>query len=124
MLNKSTKMMKVVMALVYATTTTGSEIKKRIRTLDELGTLNTMPPELPIYLKSPVVKLTDCPLHVWAEGYHKNSLLKIAMKCLIVMATSVPPERVFSIAGNIVTCKRSCLLSGEKVDKLLFFTNC
>ncbi|XP_017482349.1 PREDICTED: uncharacterized protein LOC108371288 [Rhagoletis zephyria] len=94
--------------------------KKRIRTVDELGTLNTMPPELSIYLKSPVVKLTDCPLDVWPEGYHKNSsLLEIAMKYLTVMATSVPSERVFSTTGNIVTCKRSCL-SGEKLDKLLF----
>ncbi|XP_017475838.1 PREDICTED: uncharacterized protein LOC108366071 [Rhagoletis zephyria] len=83
--------------------------KKRIRTEDELGTLNTMPPELSIYLKSPVVKLTDCPLDVWPEGYHKNSsLLEIAMKYLTVMATSVPSERVFSTTGNMVTCKRSC----------------
>ena len=35
------------------------------------------------------------------------------------MATSVPSERLFSVAGNIVSAKRAALLP-ENVEKLVF----
>ncbi len=44
---------------------------------------------------------------------------KLAQRNLAVQGTSVPSERVFSTAGDIVTASRSRLLA-ENVDKLIF----
>ena len=43
----------------------------------------------------------------------------MAQKYLGVVATSVPSERLFSTAGNVVTAKRSTL-EPENVEKLVF----
>lgn len=47
------------------------------------------------------------------------SLSKIAKKQLGVIATSVPPERIFSKAGQLVTQRRSAI-KGKNVNMLLF----
>ena len=46
-------------------------------------------------------------------------LAKMALKYSRVVATSVPSERLFSTAGNIVTAKRAALDPGN-VEKLIF----
>jgi hypothetical protein len=46
-------------------------------------------------------------------------MAKLAKKYLCTPATSTPSERVFSLAENIVTKKRS-MLRGDNVDKLIF----
>jgi len=43
----------------------------------------------------------------------------MAKKYLCIPATSVPAERVFSTAGDVVTAQRSQLKS-EHVDRLIF----
>ena len=43
----------------------------------------------------------------------------MARRYLVVVATSVPSERLFSTAGNVVTAKR-CALEPENVEKLVF----
>ena len=47
------------------------------------------------------------------------NLYPIAMKYLIVPATSIPSERVFSVSGNIGTSRRTCL-TGEHIGMLVF----
>ena len=60
------------------------------------------------------------PLDWWKEhGREYPILAKLAMRYLCVPGTSVPSERVFSTAGDIVTAQRSSLTS-EHVDQLLF----
>ena len=51
------------------------------------------------------------PLEWWQSSGKPNfpHLNKMATKYLVIQATSVPCERVFSSAGNILTQKRSCL---------------
>jgi hypothetical protein len=46
-------------------------------------------------------------------------LAKVAKNILAIPASSVPSERVFSLAGNIVNKKRS-RLNADNIDKLIF----
>ncbi|XP_051806127.1 E3 SUMO-protein ligase ZBED1-like [Acanthochromis polyacanthus] len=60
------------------------------------------------------------PLAWWKDNEHKYPhIAKLAQCYLTVQGTSVPSERVFSTAGDIVTASRSRLLA-ENVDKLIF----
>ena len=47
------------------------------------------------------------------------NIAKLAKRYLCVPATSVPAEQVFSVAGEVVNCKRSSL-KPENVDMLIF----
>ena len=71
-------------------------------------------------------RLTGCipvdenPLAWWRSNEYKYPrIAKLARRYLAVPGTSVPSERVFSTAGDIVTASRSRLLA-ENVDKLIF----
>ena len=61
----------------------------------------------------------DSPLEWWTNHTRFPYLSVLAKKYLAVPATSVPAERAFSIAGHIVSQKRSCLLP-ENVNRLVF----
>lgn len=50
---------------------------------------------------------------------HFPLLVRLAKNLLGIPSTSVPSERVFSTAGDIVTATRSAL-SAENVDRLIF----
>ena len=76
--------------------------------------------EISHYKSASPISLRDKPLHWW--NLHKHvlpNLVKLAQKYLGIVATSVPSERLFSTAGNIVSSKRAALLP-ENVDKLVF----
>lgn len=63
---------------------------------------------------------TDNPTKWWKTYHAQLPLLSLmARKYLCIPATSVPSERAFSVAGNIVNSKRSCLLP-ENTDMLTF----
>lgn len=71
----------------------------------------------------PTISETRCPLQWWssrAEAHPQLSVL--ARKCLTSPATSVPCERLFSLAGNIVTKKRAALTS-DNVYRLVCLSN-
>ena len=60
------------------------------------------------------------PVQWWKENASCfPAILKVAQKYLAIPATSVPSERVFSTAGNIVNHKRSCLVP-DNVNMLTF----
>ena len=60
------------------------------------------------------------PMEWWrAHSSVYPTLLNVAVRYLMIPATSVPSERVFSAAGNIVSRRRSSL-SHDNVSKLLF----
>jgi len=65
----------------------------------------------------PVIDLRKKPLQWW--NLNKHILPNLAKLALSIVATSVPSERLFSVAGNIVSAKRATLLS-ENVEKLVF----
>ena len=63
---------------------------------------------------------TNDPLEWWRANSFRYPLLShLAKKYLSIPATSVPSERVFSTAGNIVTKKRACL-DPSTVNMLVF----
>ncbi|XP_075884650.1 E3 SUMO-protein ligase ZBED1-like [Nelusetta ayraudi] len=75
--------------------------------------------ELQRYRAEPSISIDDCPLQWWYDHsgtYEKLSAL--ARKYLASPATSVPCERLFSLAGHIVQKKRAALLP-ENVTKLV-----
>ena len=78
--------------------------------------------ELNSYLTLPKLDEEEDPLAFWKERRVNFPMLsKLARKYLCIPATSSPSERLFSAAGNVVTCQRSCLKPG-KVDMLVFLT--
>ena len=97
---------------------------------DELGTDTTTSSqvavpaadrEVDLYKTLPKAYTNDI-LQWWQQ--HEGSfpiLAKMAKKYLCVPATSVPSERQFSAAGNIVSAKRNSLKPG-KVNQLCFLS--
>ncbi len=76
--------------------------------------------EIDLYRREASIPLSCCPLNWWRENRSKYPLLSpLAKAYLSIPATSVPSERVFSTAGDIVTAQRSQLLP-EIVDMLIF----
>ena len=67
--------------------------------------------EISHYKGTPTISLRDKPLQWWKLNKHiMPNLAKLAQKYLGIVATSVPSERLFSVAGNTVGTKRAALL--------------
>lgn len=67
-----------------------------------------------------LVSINVDPLAWWKSKQHIYHLISpLARRYLSIAGTSVPSERLFSAAGNLVSAKRSCLKS-DNVDILLF----
>lgn len=81
--------------------------------------------ELRSYTDEKMIDRHEDPLEFWQKrepSYPK--LAKLAKKFLMIPATSVPCERVFSKAGELITDRRN-RLSAKHVDQLLFLNaNC
>nr|XP_055046939.1 zinc finger BED domain-containing protein 4-like [Misgurnus anguillicaudatus] len=75
--------------------------------------------ELNSYLTAPVIDGEENPLTWWKQ--HQINFPRLACRYPCVPVTSTPSERLFSAAGNVVTCQRSCL-KPERVDMLLFLS--
>lgn len=81
---------------------------------------DTISDELSIYLRSPVGRLNENPLEIWGDlKIQLPKLHKIAYKYLTMVGTSVPSERLFSKAAQIVNQQRN-RLKGKRLNKLLF----
>lgn len=84
-----------------------------IRTIDEYKEIN-------LYLQNEEIPIEDNPLRWWKDNAPLYKILSlIARDTLLIPATSVPSERVFSKAGEIVFAKRSSLCS-KNIDVLIF----
>ncbi|CAK1599136.1 unnamed protein product [Parnassius mnemosyne] len=76
--------------------------------------------ELSVYLTSPVGRLNDNPLEIWKDYKIQFPILhKIAFKYLTMVGTSVPSERLFSQAAQVMTQQRN-RLKGKRLGKILF----
>lgn len=75
------------------------------------------------YISEPVIPRSENPLVWWSQRkaiYPR--LYNLALKRLCITATSVPCERIFSKAGQIVTEKRSRLKS-SKIKQIVFLNS-
>lgn len=78
--------------------------------------------ELQSYLQESESSIHTNPLNWWRDnGNRYPNISKIAKKYLTIPATSVPSERVFSTAGDIITAERS-RLSPENASILIFLS--
>ena len=76
--------------------------------------------ELEQYLLEKTIKRTTKPLTWWKNNEKRfPKLAKVARALLNIPATSIPSERIYSVAGLIVTKLRSSL-KPENVDSLIF----
>ncbi|KYN07565.1 Zinc finger BED domain-containing protein 1, partial [Cyphomyrmex costatus] len=62
------------------------------------------------------------PIDYWCNKSIYPSLTLIAKKYLLIVATSVPSERIFLKAGNIVTENRN-RLSPKHLQEILFLNS-
>lgn len=88
--------------------------------LDKLGHRSEDFSEIDQYEYIPPIEAGKDPLEWW-KTHEKQfpTLSKVAKKLLCIPATSVPCERVFSDAGNVVTTKRA-QLNEDTVEEVLF----
>lgn len=70
------------------------------------------------YLELPTLALNENPILYWKK-YSVKELRRIAERYFCVSATSVPSERIFSKAGQIVSARRSSL-KPSNVNSLIF----
>lgn len=76
--------------------------------------------ELSIYLRTPVGRLNENPLEIWRDyRIQFPKLYKIAFKYLTIVGTSVPSERLFSHAAQVMNQQRN-RLKGKRLNKILF----
>lgn len=79
--------------------------------------------EVNLYRSLPVAAKDLEPLQWWQQNKTTfPTLAKLSKRYLCIPATSVPSEREFSAAGNIVSAKRNCLKPG-KVNELCFLAS-
>ncbi len=76
--------------------------------------------EVQRYLSDPNIPRTEDPLHLWATQKAVYPHLHcLALEFLCTPASSVPCERIFSKAGEVVNKKRN-RLSPRSVEQVLF----
>uniref|UniRef100_A0A8C9WTI1 HAT C-terminal dimerisation domain-containing protein n=1 Tax=Sander lucioperca TaxID=283035 RepID=A0A8C9WTI1_SANLU len=91
--------------------------------MDSMTPADIIKEEVASYLTASGITVDGDPLTWWKINESKYpDIAKMARCYLAVPGSSVPSERVFSTAGDIVTAKRSTL-SPDNVDILLFFIN-
>ncbi|XP_011408502.2 PREDICTED: zinc finger BED domain-containing protein 1-like [Amphimedon queenslandica] len=75
------------------------------------------------YFEEPIIPRSSNPLLWWKENQHRfPRLMQIAKKYLCIPGSSVPSERLFSKAGQLVSERRN-RLKPKNIDLLLFLNN-
>lgn len=79
-----------------------------------------IPVELRQFLNANVVSRSENPLKTWQKlkDIYPN-VYEVAMKYLVIVVTSIPSERLFSAAGDIISAKRN-RITGKKRRRLYF----
>lgn len=79
--------------------------------------------EIEKYMREDPIAKSASAFEWWKNNQNKYPVLsQLARKYLTIPATSVPSERIFSSAGDLIRAKRSCL-SSKNVNMLVFIYN-
>ena len=80
--------------------------------------------EIEQYFKLPVINRKKDPLLWWKQNCHAFPMLeKVARVYLCTVATSVPSERLFSKAGELISARRNSI-KPKNINMFLFLNNC
>ncbi|CAH0717193.1 unnamed protein product, partial [Brenthis ino] len=116
----------IEMSNPQASTSTSTKLirqdyREKMRNIQPEGTAHSRAiVEIQRYLDAPIIDRSECPLKWWK--IHRESypnLYKVAVQKLNAMASSVPCERVFSAAGNMLNERRT-RLGIRKLQQLVF----
>ncbi|KAG8224474.1 hypothetical protein J437_LFUL003197 [Ladona fulva] len=73
------------------------------------------------YVDEPILRRNSGPLKWWgARKTFYHELCDLARRALCIVASSVPSERIFSKAGQIVTDRRNKLAGKKSVSNIIF----
>lgn len=73
------------------------------------------------YIHQPTIDVSEDPLEYWKNEGRFPNIKKIVPKYLCIMGTSVPSERLFSQAANILTPRRN-RITPENLKKFFFLS--
>ena len=80
--------------------------------------------EIEQYFKLPVINRKKDPLLWWKQNCQAFPMLeKVARVYLCTVATSVPSERLFSKAGELISARRN-RIKPKNINMFLFLNNC
>ncbi|XP_050506100.1 zinc finger BED domain-containing protein 4-like [Diabrotica virgifera virgifera] len=100
------------------------QIQAKWKETNKEGTLQRdLHPELSLYLSAPAAKIEENPITIWVDmkgTYPKLS--GVVAEFVPLVGTSVPSERLFSKAGQIITKTRN-RLEGKLASNLLFLNS-
>ena len=98
----------------------GDEIFYTNHTPQNITRKSRLQMEMDLYQMDPLANIRSNPLNWWKLNQDRLPILaKLAKRFLGISASSVPCERLFSTAGNIITETRS-RLSPENAEMLIF----
>ena len=84
---------------------------------------HTLKRELLNYLKESPITIDYCPLNWWKEHHQEYPhVAKVARAYLAIPGSQSTSERMFSLAGNIVTEKRGCTLTNH-VEQIAYLND-
>ena len=112
-----TKRQKSAMEMMFADTFSNGSTDEANSSVSPLRIVKK---EVSMYQEEDLVALDSIPLIWWKLNECKYPYLsRLARRILVIQATSVCSERVFSTAGDVVTAKRS-RLSAENINSIIF----
>ena len=96
---------------------------KREKLQQERSAASSCIAEMRRYSEELIIARRENPLEWWQKrGSNLESLNRLAKKYLGIVATSVPSERLFSKAGEVVSARRSCI-KPSNVNMILFLNS-
>ena len=98
----------------------GDSFANRVSQTTQSPSRESLQQELDIYVSDPVISRSSCPLQWWNINQQRFPCVSaVAREYLMIPATSVPSERLFSKAGDIIS-KKCSSIKPSRADQTIF----